>query len=54
MKYRAGYADGEMEIFEAKNDNDAFAQAYRYEEDHDQMYELDEIEEDYNVIRGLQ
>lgn len=54
MKYRAGYADGEMEIFDAKNDSNAFAEAYKHEDNHGQMCELDEINDDYDVTRGLQ
>ena len=54
MMYKAVYADEEFEVFSAKNDEEAFKEAYSYEEDHGDLFDLSEIDPDsYDEIRTI-
>ena len=51
--YKAEYADEEFEIICADNDNEALEEANRYEEIHGIMFNLFEIDSDYNETRTI-
>lgn len=52
--YKAEYADGEMEVFSyCDNDREAMEEAESYEKDHGTLFNLFEVDEDYNEIRTV-
>lgn len=53
MQYRADYADGNMEIISAENDDKALQEAWLYEKEHGILFNLFEINEQYEEIRTI-
>lgn len=52
--YKAEYADGEMEVFSyCDNDNEAMEEAELCESEHGTLFNLFEVDEDYNEIRTV-
>lgn len=52
--YRADYAceDG-MEIILAANDDEALSEAWKLEQQHGPLFNLDLLDDDYNVVRTV-
>ncbi len=54
MNYKAVYADEEFEVFSARNDEQAFKEAYSYEKEHGNLFDLFEVDLDsYDEIRTI-
>lgn len=53
MKYQAEYADENFAIFEADSDNEALDEAWSMEKEHGSLFNLFEIDEDYEEIRTI-
>lgn len=52
--YKAEYADGEMEVFSyCDNDREAMEEAESYEKDHGTLFNLFEVDENYDEIRTV-
>lgn len=51
--YKAVYADEEFEIIYAVNDCQAMKAAFRYESEHGLVFNLFEIDENYDEIRTV-
>jgi len=51
--YRAEIEDDNFEIILADDDNDALKQYWKLEEQGHELFNLHEIDEDYDVIRTL-
>ena len=52
--YKAEYADGEMEVFSyCDNDKEAVKEAESYEEEHGTLFNLFEVNENYEIIRTV-
>lgn len=52
--YKAEYEDDEFEIFAyCSSDSEAIKEAFSFEDEHGILFELDEINEDYDVIRRV-
>ena len=49
--YKAVYEDEEFEIIYADNENEAMKEAESYEDEHGIVFNLFEIDENYNEIR---
>ena len=53
MDYKAEYEDGNFEMINANYDSDALAEAYNLEKEHGTLFNLFEVDEDYNEIRTI-
>lgn len=52
--YKAEYADGEMEVFSyCDNDSEAMKEAESYESEHGTLFNLFEVDENYDEIRTV-
>ena len=51
--YKAEYEDEEFEIIYADNDNEAMKEANKYENQHGIVFNLFEIDDDYDEIRTV-
>lgn len=52
--YKAEYADENMEVFSyCDNDREAMEEAESYEEEHGTLFNLLELDENYNEIRTV-
>ena len=51
--YKAIYEDEEFEIIYADNDNEAMKEADKYESEHGIVFNLFEIDEDYDEVRTV-
>lgn len=51
--YKADYADENFEIIYADNDRKAMEEAEKYEEEHGTVFNLFEIDENYEEIRTV-
>ena len=51
--YKADYEDGEFEIFTATNSTHAYITACEYEDEHGELFNVFEIDDDYNEIRTV-
>lgn len=51
--YKAVFEDGEFEIIFAKNDREAFEEAQELENEHGIVFDIFEIDENYNEIRTV-
>lgn len=51
--YEALYEDEEFEIIYADNDNEAIKEAYKYESKHGIVFNLFEIDDNYDEIRTV-
>lgn len=51
--YKAEYADENFEIIHADSDKEAFEYAEEYEAEHGIVFNIYEIDEDYNEIRMI-
>ena len=52
--YKAEYEDDEFEIFAyCSSDSEAIKKAFSFEDEHGILFELDEINEDYDAIRRV-
>lgn len=51
--YKAVYEDEEFEIILADNDREAKEEAYKYESKHGIIFNLFEIDENYDEVRTL-
>ena len=49
--YKAVYEDEEFEIIYADNDNEAMKEADKFESEHGIVFNLFEIDEDYDEVR---
>lgn len=51
--YKAEYADEEMECFQSENESDALGEAWSMEREHGILFNLFELDEDYNEIKAI-
>ena len=52
--YKAEYEDDEIEVFSyCDTDEEVLKEAYDYEEEHGTLFNLFEVNEDYEVIRAI-
>lgn len=51
--YKAVYADDNFEIIQANNDIEAIQEAERYEAEHGDLFNIWEINNDYEEIRMI-
>lgn len=51
--YKVNYADENFEIVYAEDDREAWAEAEKYEEEHGNIFDIFEIDEEYNEIRTV-
>lgn len=51
--YKAEFEDEELEIMKCDNDTDAMTEAESYEEEHGILFNLYELNEDYEEIRTV-
>ena len=51
--YKAIYEDEEFEIIYADNDNEAMKEADKYESEHGIVFNLFEIDKDYDEVRTV-
>ena len=51
--YKAIYEDEEFEIIYADNDNEAMKEADKYESEHGFVFNLFEIDKDYDEVRTV-
>ncbi len=51
--FKADFEDEEMEVFFAKNDDEAMKIAFSFEEDHGILFNVFEIDQNYDEIRTL-
>jgi hypothetical protein len=51
--YRAEYSDENFEIIVADNDSEALNQAWEYENEHGTLFNLVEVDSDYEEIRTV-
>lgn len=52
--YKAEYEDDEMEVFSfCDTDEEALKEAYDYEAEHGTLFNLFEVNEDYEIIRTI-
>lgn len=51
MIYRADFADDNFEIIRCDTDEDALREAWNLEQEHGQLFNLSEIDENYDEIR---
>ena len=51
--YKVNYADDNFEIVYADNDREAFTEAEEYEKEHGNIFDIFEIDEEYNEIRTV-
>lgn len=52
--YKAEYADNEIEVFSfCDTDEEALKEAYDYEEEHGTLFNLFEVNEDYDIIKTI-
>ena len=52
-QYKAIYEDDEMEVFSANNDDEAKIEAWEMESEHGVLFDLHEIDEDYNEVKSI-
>ena len=52
-EYKAEFEDEEFELFFAKNDDEAMKTAYSLEEEHGTLFNVFEINENYDEIRTI-
>lgn len=52
-EYKAEYEDGEFVLITCKNDDEATQEAYSFEEEHGTLFNLFEIDENYDEIRTI-
>lgn len=53
MIYRAEYADENFEIIDREKDDDALREAWSYELEHGILFNLSEVNEDYDEVRTI-
>jgi hypothetical protein len=53
MNYKAEYEDGEFVLVDGETDSEAMKEARRYEKEHGFMFNLFEIDENYDEIRTI-
>lgn len=51
--YKVNYADENFEIVYADNDREAWTEAEKYEEEHGSIFDIFEIDENYDEIRTV-
>lgn len=52
--YKAEYEDDEIEVFSyCDTDEEALKEAYDYEKEHGTLFNLFEVNEDYDIIRTI-
>lgn len=50
--YKAEFADDEIEVFSyCSNDDEALKEAFSMESEHGTLFNLFEVDEDYNILR---
>ena len=52
-EYKAEFGDEEFELFSAKNDDEAMAIAFSLAEEHEGLFNVFEINENYDEIRTI-
>lgn len=53
MLYEAEYEDDNIEVFRADNDSQAQKEAWNYENTHGTLFNIYELNEEYNCIRTI-
>ena len=53
MTYRAEFEDDEMEVFEADTHEKAVPEAYKFEKEHGDLFNVTALDEDYNEIETI-
>ena len=51
--YKADYADDNFEVIYADNDKEAMKEAEKYESEHGIVFNVFEIDEEYNEVRTI-
>ena len=52
--YKAEFADDEIEVFSyCSNDDEALKEVFSMESEHRTLFNLFEVEEDYNILRTV-
>lgn len=51
--YKAEYEDDNFELIDASNDNEALTEAWKYEFEHGTLFNLFEVNEDYDEIKTV-
>lgn len=51
--YKADYADDNFEVIYANNDKEAMKEAEKYESEHGIVFNVYEIDEEYNEVRTI-
>lgn len=51
--YEAEYEDNEIEVFDSENDTEAFSEACEYEKEHGIIFNLYELDENYDKVRTV-
>lgn len=51
--YKVNYADENFEIVYADNDREAWEEAEKYEDEHGNIFDIFEIDENYNEVRTV-
>ena len=52
--YKAEFADDEIEVFSyCSNDDEALKEAFSMESEHGTLFNLFEVDEDYNILRTV-
>lgn len=51
--YKSEYEDNEIEVFFCGTDEEALKEAYEYESVHGTLFNLFEVNEDYDIIRTI-
>ena len=52
-EYKAEFEDEEFEIFSAENDDEAMKTAFSFEEEHGTLFNVFEIDKNYDEIRTI-
>ena len=51
--YKAEYEDEEMVVFERDNDAEAMSEVFKHEKEHGIVYNLYELDENYDEVRTI-
>lgn len=49
--YKAEYEDDEIEVFDCDNDTEAMSEAFEHEKKHGILFNLYEVDENYDTVR---
>lgn len=51
--YKAEYEDDEIEVFDCDNDTEAMSEAFEHEKEHGTLFNLYEVDENYDTVRMI-